>query len=154
MKSGVKKKLVLPILIALVALCAAAVFSSAAPAQTGFLACVKLKNPGKGLLRLASTGSCRGNERGLFLNQQGPTGPAGTPGGPAGPQGPVGPQGPGGTGPAGPAPDPQDPQDPPDPPDLPDLQDLQGPPVPAPPAHPAPPAQPAPRDRPVRVIRW
>jgi hypothetical protein len=49
--------------------------------------CVKQKNPGKGLMRLPSSGSCRGNERGVFLNQTGPQGPAGTPGGPQGPPG-------------------------------------------------------------------
>src|SRR5882757_9004965 len=104
LKTGVKtRKLVLPTLLALGLFCVVAVFfSSAAPAQTGFLACVKLKNPGKGVLRLPTAGSCRSNERGLFLNQEGPPGPAGTPGGPAGPQGPPGPQGPGGTGPQGP----------------------------------------------------
>ena len=70
-------------LLALAAFCAfAALGSGSAPAQTGFLACVKLKNPGKGLLRLSNTGRCRGNERGILINQSGPRGPAGTPGGP------------------------------------------------------------------------
>src|SRR3954469_10646015 len=59
---------------------------SSAPAQTGFLVCVKSKKPGKGALRLPSGGSCRGNERGIFLNQTGPRGPQGV-------QGPIGPQG-------------------------------------------------------------
>jgi hypothetical protein len=82
-------------LIALVSVCAAvALGGGTAPAQTGYLVCVKLKPPGKGLLRLPNTGSCRANERGIFLNQTGPQGPAGTPGGPPGPQGPQGIQGP------------------------------------------------------------
>ena len=64
-----------------------------APAQTGFLACVKLKKPGKGLLRVSNSGTCRNNERGILVNQTGPRGPAGTPGGPQGPQGIQGPMG-------------------------------------------------------------
>ncbi len=64
-----------------------------APAQTGFLGCVKLKKPGKGLLRVSNTGTCRNNERGILVNQTGPQGPAGTPGGPQGPQGIQGQQG-------------------------------------------------------------
>jgi Collagen triple helix repeat (20 copies) len=83
--------------LGLIALCiVGAVGVGSAPAQTGFLACVKTKKPGKGLLRLSSTGTCRGNERGILVNQTGPRGPAGTPGGPQGPpgiQGPVGPPG-------------------------------------------------------------
>ena len=81
-------------LLALAAFCAfAALGSGSAPAQTGFLACVKSKNPGKGLLRLSNTGRCRGNERGILINQSGPRGPAGTPGGPQGPPGIQGPPG-------------------------------------------------------------
>ena len=83
-------------LLALAAFCAfAALGSGSAPAQTGFLACVKSKNPGKGLLRLSNTGRCRGNERGILINQSGPRGPAGTPGGPQGPPGIQGPCPPG-----------------------------------------------------------
>jgi hypothetical protein len=71
-----------------------------APAQTGFLACVNLKKPNKGVIRLPLSGSCRSSERGILINQTGPQGPAGTPGGPPGPQGvqgPIGIQGPPGT---------------------------------------------------------
>ena len=98
MASGVSPRMVkLATLIALGSICGAvALGAGTAPAQTGYLVCVKLKSPGKGLLRLPSRGSCRANERGIFLNQTGPQGPAGTPGGPAGPQGiqgPIGPQG-------------------------------------------------------------
>src|SRR3954471_20525383 len=64
-----------------------------APAQTGFLACIQLKKPNKGLLRVPLTGSCRGKERGILINQTGPQGPPGTPGGPQGPQGIQGPMG-------------------------------------------------------------
>jgi hypothetical protein len=96
MGSGASPRMVkLATLIALASVCGAlALGGGTAPAQTGYLACVKLKPPGKGLLRLPSKGSCRGNERGIFLNQTGPQGPAGTPGGPAGPQGIQGPMGP------------------------------------------------------------
>jgi hypothetical protein len=87
-----------------------------APAQTGgFLACVKKQKPGKGVVRIPGGKTCRGSERGVFLNQVGPQGPPGTPGGPAGPQGPQGPRGftgdDGPPGPAGPA-GPQGPQGP------------------------------------------
>jgi hypothetical protein len=82
-------------LMAIGSVCGAvALGGGTAPAQTGYLVCVKLKAPGKGLLRLPSKGSCRASERGIFLNQSGPQGPAGTPGGPPGPQGPQGIQGP------------------------------------------------------------
>jgi hypothetical protein len=96
MASGVSPRMVkLATLIALGSVCGAvALGGGTAPAQTGYLVCVKLKAPGKGLLRLPSKGSCRANERGIFLNQAGPQGPAGTPGGPPGPQGPQGIQGP------------------------------------------------------------
>jgi hypothetical protein len=81
--------------LGITALCiVGAVGVGSAPAQTGFLACVKLKNPGKGLLRVSNTGRCRGNERGVLINQSGPQGPPGTPGGPQGPQGIQGPIGP------------------------------------------------------------
>jgi hypothetical protein len=96
MASGFSPRMVkLATLIALGSVCGAvALGAGTAPAQTGYLVCVKLKSPGKGLLRLPGKGSCRANERGIFLNQTGPQGPAGTPGGPAGPQGPQGIQGP------------------------------------------------------------
>jgi hypothetical protein len=82
-------------LIAVGSVCGAlALGGGTAPAQTGYLVCVKSKPPGKGQLRLPSKGSCRANERGIFLNQTGPQGPAGTPGGPPGPQGIQGPMGP------------------------------------------------------------
>jgi hypothetical protein len=104
-----RRKVLLPTLLALGILCAfVALSSGTAPAQTGFLACVQLKKPNKGLLRVPLSGSCRGQERGILINQTGPQGPAGTPGGPAGPQGPqgiqgpIGPQGPPGTGAQGP----------------------------------------------------
>jgi hypothetical protein len=76
-------------LVVLGSLCVLGVYlTSRAPAQSGgILVCVKQKKPGKGLMRLPSSGSCRGNERGVFLNQTGPQGPAGTPGGPPGPPG-------------------------------------------------------------------
>jgi hypothetical protein len=104
MSFGVSPRMKLATLIALASVCGTlALGGGTAPAQTGYLACVKLKPPGKGLLRLPSRGSCRGNERGVFLNQTGPQGPAGTPGGPAGPQGIQGPMGPQGIqGPMGP----------------------------------------------------
>jgi Collagen triple helix repeat (20 copies) len=105
MSSGVSPRMVkLATLIALGSVCGAvALGGGTAPAQTGYLVCVKSKPPGKGLLRLPSKGSCRGSERGIFLNQAGPQGPAGTPGGPAGPQGIQGPMGPQGIqGPMGP----------------------------------------------------
>ena len=97
-------KVLSPALFALVILCAFATLSSGtAPAQTGFLACIQLKKPNKGLLRVPLSGSCGGKERGILINQTGPQGPAGTPGGPAGPQGPQGIQGPiGPQGPQGP----------------------------------------------------
>jgi hypothetical protein len=81
--------------LALSAFCVFAVLQiGTAPAQTGgLLVCVKSKKPGKGLIRLPGSGSCRGDERGVFLNQTGPQGPAGTPGGPPGPTGPPGPPG-------------------------------------------------------------
>jgi hypothetical protein len=82
-------------LIAVGSVCGAlALGAGTAPAQTGYLVCVKSKPPRKGQLRLPSKGSCRANERGIFLNQTGPQGPAGTPGGPPGPQGIQGPMGP------------------------------------------------------------
>jgi hypothetical protein len=92
MSSGVSPRMVkLATLIALGSVCGAvAIGGGSAPAQTGFLACVKSKSPGKGLLRVPSKGSCRGNERGIFLNQTGPRGPQGI-------QGPIGPQGTPGT---------------------------------------------------------
>lgn len=90
-------KVLSPALFALVILCAFATLSSGtAPAQTGFLACIQLKKPNKGLLRVPLSGSCGGKERGILINQTGPQGPAGTPGGPQGPIGPQGPQGPAG----------------------------------------------------------
>jgi hypothetical protein len=89
-----RTKVQLAILIALGTLLGVLAFGGGtAPAQTGFLACVKTKKPGKGLLRLSSSGTCRGNERGILVNQTGPQGPAGTPGGPQGPQGIQGPPG-------------------------------------------------------------
>ena len=80
--------------------------SGSALAQTGFLACVKLNKPNKGLIRVPLSGSCRAKERGVLINQTGPAGPPGTPGGPQGPQGiqgPTGPPGTPGTGPSGPS---------------------------------------------------
>lgn len=108
-----RRKVLLPALFALVILCAFATLSSGtAPAQTGFLACIQLKKPNKGLLRVPLSGSCGGKERGILINQTGPQGPAGTPGGPSGPQGPQGIQGPvGPQGPQGPI-GPQGPQGP------------------------------------------
>lgn len=89
-----RTKVQLAILIALGTLLGVLAFGGGtAPAQTGFLACVKLKKPGKGLLRMSNTGTCRGNERGVLVNQTGPQGPAGTPGGPQGPPGIQGPPG-------------------------------------------------------------
>ena len=90
-------KVLSPALLALGILCAfAALSSGTAPAQTGFLACIQLKKPNKGLVRVPLSGSCGGKERGILINQTGPQGPPGTPGGPQGPQGiqgPIGPQG-------------------------------------------------------------
>jgi hypothetical protein len=90
-----RRKTQLATLLALSAFCVFAVLQiGTAPAQTGgLLVCVKSKKPGKGLIRLPGKGSCRGDERGVFLNQTGPQGPPGTPGGPPGPQGPQGQQG-------------------------------------------------------------
>ena len=89
MTRGVNRRIVkLGTLIALGSVCAAlAIGGGTAPAQTGFLACAKVKKPNKGLLRMSTTGTCRGNERGVLINQTGPQGPPGTPGGPQGPQG-------------------------------------------------------------------
>jgi hypothetical protein len=82
------------ILFALGLFCLIAVLQAGpAPAQTGFLACVQLKKPNKGLIRVPLSGSCRSSERGILINQTGPQGPAGTPGGPPGPQGIQGPIG-------------------------------------------------------------
>lgn len=81
-------------------LAALSLWTGSAPAQTGFLACVKLNKPNKGLIRVALSGSCRVKERGILINQTGPQGPPGTPGGPQGPEGPQGIQGP--IGPPGP----------------------------------------------------
>ena len=78
--------------------------SGSALAQTGFLACVKLNKPNKGVIRVPLSGSCRAKERGILINQTGPPGPPGTPGGPQGPpgiQGPTGPPGTPGTGGSG-----------------------------------------------------
>jgi hypothetical protein len=90
-----RRKTQLATLLALSAFCVFAVLQiGTAPAQTGgVLVCVKSKKPGKGLIRLPGKGSCRGDERGVFLNQTGPQGPPGTPGGPPGPQGAQGQQG-------------------------------------------------------------
>jgi hypothetical protein len=90
-----RRKTQLATLLALSAFCLFAVLQiGSAPAQTGgLLVCVKSKKPGKGLIRLPGSGSCRGDERGVFLNQTGPQGPPGTPGGPPGPTGPPGPPG-------------------------------------------------------------
>ena len=92
------------VLAAAAALCLFAIVGHVtASAQSGFLACVKAKKPNKGLVRIPGGGSCRGNERGVLINETGPQGPAGTPGGPQGPpgiQGPIGEQGP--PGPPGP----------------------------------------------------
>jgi hypothetical protein len=87
MARGVNRwKLQAAALVVLGALCVLGVYlTGLAPAQSGgVLVCVKQKKPGKGLMRLPTSGSCRGNERGVFLNQTGPQGPAGTPGGPQG----------------------------------------------------------------------
>jgi hypothetical protein len=90
------------ILFALGLFCLIAVLQAGpAPAQTGFLACVKLKKPNKGLIRVPLSGGCRSSERGILINQTGPQGPAGAPGGPVGPQGPQGIQGPMGVGVSG-----------------------------------------------------
>lgn len=92
-----RRKVLLPALFALVILCAFVTLSrGTAPAQTGFLACIQLKKPNRGLLRVPLSGSCGGKERGILINETGPQGPAGTPGGPQGPIGPQGPQGPAG----------------------------------------------------------
>ena len=93
MTRGVNRRIVkLGTLVALGSVCAAlAIGGGTAPAQTGFLACAKVKKPNKGLLRMSTTGTCRGNERGVLINQTGPQGPPGTPGGPQGPQGIQGP---------------------------------------------------------------
>jgi hypothetical protein len=97
-RRGNPRKVRLAIALVLGACCAfAALEIPVAPAQTGILACVKSKKPGKGLVRIPGRGSCRRNERGIFLNQTGPQGPPGPAGGPQGPQGiqgPIGPQGP------------------------------------------------------------
>jgi hypothetical protein len=90
-----RRKTQLAAVLALSAFCVFAVLQiGTAPAQTGgLLVCVKSKKPGKGLIRLPGSGSCRGDERGVFLNQTGPQGAPGTPGGPPGPTGPPGPPG-------------------------------------------------------------
>lgn len=89
----IPRKVLLPALFALGICAFAALSSGTAPAQTGFLACIQLKKPDKGLLRVPLSGSCRGKERGILINQAGPQGPPGTPGGPQGPPGIQGPMG-------------------------------------------------------------
>jgi hypothetical protein len=81
-----RRKLQATALVVFGSLCILGVYlTGLAPAQSGgVLVCVKQKKPGKGVMRLPSSGSCRGNERGVFFNQTGPQGPAGTPGGPPG----------------------------------------------------------------------
>ncbi len=106
--TGIKRpRIQLATLFGLAALLAAlSLGSGSALAQTGFLACVKLNKPNKGLIRVPLSGSCRAKERGVLINQTGPPGPPGTPGGPQGPQGiqgPTGPPGTPGTGPSGPS---------------------------------------------------
>jgi hypothetical protein len=97
-----RRKAQAAIIFALGLFCLVAVLQAApAPAQTGFLACVKLKKPDKGVLRVPLSGSCRASERGILINQTGPQGTPGTPGGPPGPQGIQGPIGVGTQGPAG-----------------------------------------------------